>query len=57
MRPTTKEETKHMYKLVKIILALFLITTVFLPFSNVKAAPTDVVNIPDPVLNSGLKTS
>ncbi|PXD12423.1 MucBP domain-containing protein [Listeria monocytogenes] len=44
-----------MYKLVKIILALFLITTVFLPFSNVKAAPTDVVNIPDPVLNSGLK--
>ncbi|HBM3485348.1 TPA: MucBP domain-containing protein [Listeria innocua] len=45
-----------MQKAIKIILALFLITTVFLPFSNVRGASTDVVNIPDPYLKEGLKT-
>ncbi|HHQ0961640.1 TPA: hypothetical protein ACSK9I_002536, partial [Listeria monocytogenes] len=37
-----------MQKAIKIMLVLFLMTTVFLPFSNVRAASTDVVNIPDP---------
>ncbi|EAC6123120.1 LPXTG cell wall anchor domain-containing protein [Listeria monocytogenes] len=45
-----------MQKAIKIMLVLFLITTVFLPFSNVRAASTDVVNIPDPYLKEGLKT-
>ncbi|EMH2606607.1 MucBP domain-containing protein [Listeria innocua] len=45
-----------MQKAIKIMLALFLITTVFLPFSNVRGASTDVVNIPDPYLKEGLKT-
>ncbi|HHH7136013.1 TPA: MucBP domain-containing protein, partial [Listeria innocua] len=45
-----------MQKAIKIMLALFLITTVFLPFSNVRGASTDVVNIPDPYLIEGLKT-
>ncbi|EPA8844871.1 MucBP domain-containing protein [Listeria monocytogenes] len=45
-----------MQKAIKLILVLFLITTVFLPFSNVRAASTDVVNIPDPYLKEGLKT-
>ncbi|AKS54952.1 hypothetical protein LM850658_12150 [Listeria monocytogenes] len=44
-----------MQKAIKIMLVLFLITTVFLPFSNVRAASTDVVNIPDPYLKEGLK--
>lgn len=38
------------------MLVLFLITTVFLPFSNVRAASTDVVNIPDSYLKEGLKS-
>ncbi|EAD0636042.1 LPXTG cell wall anchor domain-containing protein [Listeria monocytogenes] len=45
-----------MQKAIKIMLVLFLITTVFLPFSNVRAASTDVVNIPDPYLKEGLKS-
>ncbi|ENF1035548.1 MucBP domain-containing protein, partial [Listeria monocytogenes] len=45
-----------MQKAIKIMLVLFLMTTVFLPFSNVRAASTDVVNIPDPYLNEGLKS-
>ncbi|EIV7667599.1 MucBP domain-containing protein [Listeria monocytogenes] len=45
-----------MQKAIKLMLVLFLITTVFLPFSNVRAASTDVVNIPDPYLKEGLKT-
>ncbi|EAE7687499.1 hypothetical protein BK830_12650 [Listeria monocytogenes] len=45
-----------MQKAIKIMLVLFLITTVFLPFSNVRAASTDVVNIPDSYLKEGLKT-
>ncbi|MBC1676101.1 LPXTG cell wall anchor domain-containing protein [Listeria welshimeri] len=44
-----------MHKIMKTILALLLMTTVFLPFSSVQAAPTDVVNIPDPYLKEGLK--
>ncbi|MDF09799.1 cell surface protein [Listeria monocytogenes] len=45
-----------MQKAIKIMLVLFLITTVFLPFSNVRAASTDVVNIPDSYLKEGLKS-
>ncbi|EAD2139717.1 LPXTG cell wall anchor domain-containing protein [Listeria monocytogenes] len=45
-----------MQKAIKLMLVLFLITTVFLPFSNVRAASTDVVNIPDSYLKEGLKT-
>ncbi|MBC6118847.1 cell wall anchor protein [Listeria innocua] len=45
-----------MQKAIKIMLVLFLMTTIFLPFSNVRAASTDVVNIPDPYLNEGLKS-
>ncbi|EAD1188882.1 cell surface protein [Listeria monocytogenes] len=45
-----------MQKAIKLMLVLFLITTVFLPFSNVRAASTDVVNIPDPYLKEGLKS-
>ncbi|EAD7632234.1 LPXTG cell wall anchor domain-containing protein [Listeria monocytogenes] len=45
-----------MQKAIKLMLVLFLITTVFLPFSNVRAASTDVVNIPDSYLKEGLKS-
>ncbi|EJO7007843.1 MucBP domain-containing protein [Listeria monocytogenes] len=45
-----------MQKAIKIMLVLFLITTVFLPLSNVRAASTDVVNIPDSYLKEGLKS-
>ncbi|EEO9089975.1 LPXTG cell wall anchor domain-containing protein [Listeria monocytogenes] len=45
-----------MQKAIKIMLVLFLMATIFLPFSNVRAASTDVVNIPDPYLNEGLKS-
>ncbi|EAG6101433.1 MucBP domain-containing protein [Listeria monocytogenes] len=44
-----------MQKTFKIMLVLFLMTTLLLPFSNARAASTDVVNIPDPYLNEGLK--
>ncbi|EAE5540434.1 cell surface protein, partial [Listeria monocytogenes] len=44
-----------MQKKIKIMLVLFLMTTLLLPFSNARAASTDVVNIPDPYLNEGLK--
>ncbi|EAE0012583.1 LPXTG cell wall anchor domain-containing protein [Listeria monocytogenes] len=45
-----------MQKISKIMLVLFLMTTLFLPFSNARAASTDVVNIPDSYLKEGLKT-
>ncbi|EJG4560915.1 MucBP domain-containing protein [Listeria monocytogenes] len=45
-----------MQKIIKIMLVLFLMTTLFLPFSNARAASTDVVNIPDSYLKEGLKT-
>ncbi|EAD3046116.1 LPXTG cell wall anchor domain-containing protein [Listeria monocytogenes] len=45
-----------MHKAIKLMLVLFLITTVFLPFSNLRAASTDVVNIPDSYLKEGLKS-